>query len=84
MVDFPGGSDGKQSTCNVGDLGLIPGLGNSPEGGMTTYSSILAWRTPIDIGARWLQSMGHKEMDMTERLSTSLDGYTTFCLHIPH
>ena len=31
---FPGGSDGKkQSTCNVGDLGLIPGLGRSPGGG---------------------------------------------------
>ena len=33
MVDFPGGSDGKQSTCNVGDPGSIPGLGNSPGGG---------------------------------------------------
>ena len=28
--DFPGGSDGKESTCNVGDLSLIPGLGRSP------------------------------------------------------
>ena len=27
---FPGGSDGKESTCNVGDLGSIPGLGRSP------------------------------------------------------
>ena len=27
---FPGGSDGKESFCNVGDLGLIPGLGISP------------------------------------------------------
>ena len=27
---FPGGSTGKESTCNVGDLGLIPGLGSSP------------------------------------------------------
>ena len=27
---FPGGSDGKKSSCNVGDLGLIPGLGRSP------------------------------------------------------
>ena len=27
---FPGGSDGKESACNVGDLGLIPGLGRSP------------------------------------------------------
>ena len=28
-----GGSDGKESTCSVGDLGLIPGLGRSPGGG---------------------------------------------------
>ena len=27
---FPGGSDGKESACNVGDLGLIPGSGRSP------------------------------------------------------
>ena len=27
---FPGGSDSKESACNVGDLGLIPGLGRSP------------------------------------------------------
>ena len=27
---FPGGSDGKESACNVGDLGSIPGLGRSP------------------------------------------------------
>ena len=27
---FPGGSDGKESTCNAEDLGLIPGLGRSP------------------------------------------------------
>ena len=26
---FPGGSDGKESTCNEGDLGSIPGLGRS-------------------------------------------------------
>ena len=27
---FPGGSSGKESSCNVGDLGLIPGLARSP------------------------------------------------------
>ena len=27
---FPGGSDGKESACNVGDLGSTPGLGRSP------------------------------------------------------
>ena len=37
---FPGGSDGKESACNAGDLGSIPGLGRSP--GVENGSSILA------------------------------------------
>ena len=36
---FPGGSDSRESACNPGDPGLIPGLGRSPRGG---NSSILA------------------------------------------
>ena len=32
-LGFPGGSVGKESACNAGDLGLIPGLGRSPGGG---------------------------------------------------
>ena len=32
-MGFPGGSDGKESACNVGDLGSVPGLGRSPGGG---------------------------------------------------
>ena len=48
---FPGGSDGKESACNMGDLGSIPGLGRSPEEGIATHSSILAWRIPMDRGA---------------------------------
>ena len=31
-LGFPGGSAGKESACNAGDLSLIPGLGSSPEG----------------------------------------------------
>ena len=31
-MGFPGGSDGKESTCNAGDLGLIPGSGRSGDG----------------------------------------------------
>ena len=42
FMGFPGGSDGKESACNSGDLGLIPGLGGSPRGGMAIYSSVLA------------------------------------------
>ena len=30
FLGFPGGSDGKESACNEGDLGSIPGLGISP------------------------------------------------------
>ena len=33
LLGFPGGSDGKESTRNAGDLGSIPGLGKSPEEG---------------------------------------------------
>ena len=32
-LGFPSGSDGKESACNVGDLGSIPGLGRYPGGG---------------------------------------------------
>ena len=30
QMDFPGGSAAKESTCNAGELGSIPGLGKSP------------------------------------------------------
>ena len=43
---FPGGSDDKESACNAGVPGSIPGSGRSPEEGMATHSSILAWRIP--------------------------------------
>ena len=32
-LGFPGSSDSKESVCNAGDLGLIPGLGRSPREG---------------------------------------------------
>ena len=32
-MGFPGGSDGKESACNVGDLGSVPGLGRFPGDG---------------------------------------------------
>ena len=69
----PGGSDSKESICNAGDLGSIPGLGRSPgrgHGNPLQYSCLenphgqrsLAGYTP------W----GHKESDMTERQSTAI------------
>ena len=56
IIVFSGGSVGKESACSAGDaghLGLTPGLGRSPEEGMITHSSILAWRIPMDRGAWW-------------------------------
>ena len=53
ILCVPGGSDGKKSACNVGDLGSIPGLGRSPGEGMATHSSTLAWIIPMDTGAWW-------------------------------
>ena len=59
MRRFPGGgSDRKESACNAGDLGLIPGLGRSPGGGHGTPSSILIWRIPWTEEPGGLQSMG--------------------------
>ena len=45
-IGFPSHSVGKESTCNAGDLGLIPWLRRSPGEGMATHFSILAWEIP--------------------------------------
>ena len=43
LEDFPGGSDGKASAYNAGDLGLISGLGKSPGEGNGYPLQYLAW-----------------------------------------
>ena len=43
FLGFPGGSDGIESTCSVGDLGLIPELGRSPEEGKGYPVSPVFW-----------------------------------------
>ena len=45
-MGFMGCSDGKESACNAGDPGLIPGSGRCPGERLATHSSILAWRIP--------------------------------------
>ena len=45
-MGFPGSSDGKGSAYKVGDPGLIPGSGRSPEEGNGNPSSVLAWKLP--------------------------------------
>ena len=65
----PGVSDGKLSACYEGDLGLIPGLGRSNEGGHGNPLQYSCLENPH--GQRNLAGYspwGHKESDMTERL----------------
>ena len=67
--DFPGGSDGKVSVYNAGDLGSIPGLGRFPGEGNGNPLQYSCLENPMDGGA-WcrLLSMGLKESGTTERL----------------
>ena len=58
--DFPGGSDGKESACNAGDLGLIPGYGRSPLGGNGNPLQYSYLENSMD------RPWGPKESDTTE------------------
>ena len=72
VLGFPGGSDSKESACNVGDLGSIPGLGRCPggrHGHPLQYSCLENTH-----GQRSLVSYSlwdQKDLDMTEQLSTA-------------
>ena len=58
-MGFPGGSDGKESTCTTADPWVRPlGQEDPLEKGMTTHSSILTWRISWTEEPGGLQSMG--------------------------
>ena len=66
-LGFSGVSDGKESTCNAGDLGSIPGLGRSPGGGHGNPLQRSCLENPL--GQRSLAGYSVwdcKELDMTE------------------
>ena len=74
-MSFPGGPDGKESACNVGDWGLIPGSGRSPGEGNSypfQYSYLKNfmdkghWRAIVH-GVAKSRTRGCKELDMTEQ-----------------
>ena len=59
--NFPGGTTGREPPAKAGDIRYacsIPASGRSPEKEMATHSSILAWRLPMDRGARWATAPG--------------------------
>ena len=59
---FPGGTDGKASAYNVGDLSSIPGLGRYSGEGNETHYSILAWKIPWVEEPGRLRSMGSQRV----------------------
>ena len=70
-MGFPGGSDSKESACNAGDLGSIPGLGRPPRernGNPLQYSCL---ENPMDRGA-WRATVHRvaKDLDTTEHAHT--------------
>ena len=52
-MKFPGGSDGKESACNAGDSGSIPGLGRSAGEGNGHPLQYSCLENPMDGGAWW-------------------------------
>ena len=93
---FPCSTVGKESACNAGDQGLIPGLGRSlreGNGNPLQYSSL---ENPMDRGA-WQATvhmvMGSQESDMTQHSCTYLingvvivsggqQRYSPICMHV--
>ena len=66
-MGFPGGLGGKESACNVGDLGLIPELGRSPGGGHGNplqYSGLESPQGQTSLAG--YSQLVHKEWDTTD------------------
>ena len=65
---LPGSSAGKESACNAGDPGLIPGLGRSPEEGIG-YPLQYSWASLVEqlvknlpaMRKTWVQSLGWED-----------------------
>ena len=78
-MGFPGSSAGKESTCNSGNLGSIPGLGRSPGGEHGNPLQYSCLENPH--GQRSLEGFspwGCKESDTIEQLSKHTYAHTPF------
>ena len=82
MIGFPGGSNSKESACNVGDPGSTPGLGRSPREGNGKPFLYSCLKNPMDGGGSSVpeksqgqrslmgyRPWGRKELDTTEGLT---------------
>ena len=75
---FSGGSDGKESTCNAGDLGLIPGWGRSPGEGNGNPLQCSCLENPMDRGDWWVTVHG------VAKSWTQLSTCTGYSISTPH
>ena len=67
---FSGGWDGKESSCNAGDLGLIPQLGRYLGGGHDNPLQCSCLKNPMNRGAWWATVHGNpKESDTIDQLT---------------
>ena len=67
-LGFPGSSAGKESSCNAGDFGSIPGLGGSPGEGID-YPLQYSWTSQVaqmvknlpEVRETWVRSLGWED-----------------------
>ena len=72
LLSFPGGSDSKESTCNAGDLGSIPGSGRCPGEGSGYPLQYSCLENPMDRGSWQSTVHGIIKSGTTEWLNPSL------------
>ena len=69
IISFPQWLSGKESTCSLGDVGLIPGSGRSPAERNGKHSHILIWRNPRTEDPGRLQFTELQQSSMTKHLN---------------
>ena len=67
---IPGASAGKESACNAGALGSVPGLGRSPGGGNGNPRQYSCLENPMHRGAWWAAVIVHGVPKTQTRLAT--------------
>ena len=82
-MGFPCSSVGKESACNAGNLGLIPGSVRSPGEGNGTHLSILAWRIPWIEEPGCLQFMGLQKIRHNWETNTSVSEWVKVAQSYP-